>query len=1435
MILGPITRTALVAAHPPWPPWPQPSAVAPDDVGHMAPRSVVGVARLPDEPRLRLTRLPASRRYGIAPPLSRRILPDVKPIDVAAAPANLPILKGRRPRPWSLPSGGKGAFTAEGYYLGPGSVPLEVAVATAPAKPAESDVRNLWKRRKGNQPSPLLLVVLWPASNLQRATVCGVVGDDPAVYSDRDPDQISRLADLALAEPDHHTAVRFLAAYLPEEAGALRNVALFASHHLMGRVRERSDWADLCQQGTKLVGLRREQLVQALGFTIEPKGQAAVLRTAGQARALAVFLDETDSPDLAAPRFNGMTPVSWAIASAAADNIPYVVVTRGPQIRIYTTRVGAGSAGKGGTSAFVEISLPMLTTDDAGYLPLLCTATSLAEGGLFETLLSESQDFAADLGTRLRARVYDSAVPRIAQAFITRHAEAGGGTDDRALAGLYERSLLVLFRLLFVAYAEDRDLLPLRANGLYRQRSLKHTARELADLANVHGWEAVPFDDNATDLWDNVRALWSAVDNGRKEWNVPRYNGGMFSSEVSVSHQGAALAGIELTIAEFGPALLGLLVDESDGAWGPVDFASLDVREFGTIYEGLLESDLALAPCDLTLGTDDTWVPASPRDEVRVAKGEVYLHNKSGARKASGSYFTKPFAVNHLLDQALEPALADHILRLKQLVSTGDDPAATEAFFDFRCVDLSMGSGHFLVAAVDRIERRLSEFLAEHRVSGVLNELARLAAAADDNLKDAGLVTDGIDTNTLLRRQIARRCIYGVDLNPTSVELAKLALWIHTFVKGLPLTSLNHGLIVGNSLTGIGTLDEALDVLDPPDAASGQLSLVRDAVEAALENAGSALARFAATSEATAAEVREARKAHQDAEAAVQPARMLFDLAVAARIGEATVPVAFDVDTLFAAARSGDAAKIAADLAATHFPVAFPEVFLRERPGFDCIIGNPPWEKLHVEEHAFWALRFPGLRSMPVAKMNAEIKRLQIERADLVAEYEAEVATSDALRRVLELGPYPDIGASHPDLYKAFAWRFWQLVRQQGCIGVVLPRAAMAAAGMTSWRLAILDSGEFLEIGLLVNNKGWVFDDVHPQWTTALVSIRKTGMPGDKVAMHGPYHSFEAYQRGMREPAVIIPTAGLREWTTGASLPLIPNLASAGVFMQLRAHPRFDRGSTWRLRPVQGDLNATTGKAHMLMEPQSTAGLWPVYKGGSFNTWQPDTGEVYAWANPAAVTNVLQAKRRSSVRKSNSVFFALGPTWAADKSTLPCLHPRIAFRDVARATDNHTVICALIPPDVVVNHTAPYLLRLEGDEQDEAFVLGVMSSIPFDWYARRVVEQHLTFDLLNAFPVPRPDRSSALWQEVVTIAGRLAAVDHRYAGWANVVGVPVASVSATDKPLLLARLDAAVALLYGLDREQTAILYKTFHEGWDPHERLAAVLAAMDDLVRAKS
>ena len=173
---------------------------------------------------------------------------------------------------------------------------------------------------------------------------------------------------------------------------------------------------------------------------------------------------------------------------------------------------------------------------------------------------------------------------------------------------------------------------------------------------------------------------------------------------------------------------------------------------------------------------------------------------------------------------------------------------------------------------------------------------------------------------------------------------------------------------------------------------------------------------------------------------------------------------------------------------------------------------------------------------------------------------------------------------------------------------------------------------------------------------------------------------------------------------------------------------------------------------------------------------------------------------------------------------LPVMKARIAFRDVTSPTNRRSVIACLIPPGSPVVDKSPYLLRLDGHESDEAYVLGVMSSIPFDWYARRWVELKLSYQLLNPMPVPRPNPTSSLRKRVVELAGRLAAVDDRYQEWADEVGVPVGTLrNEPERSDAIAELDALVGLLYGLSEDRLLHIFETFHRGWDYTERWAAV------------
>ncbi|MDF1596193.1 MAG: hypothetical protein P1T08_08855 [Acidimicrobiia bacterium] len=1303
------------------------------------------------------------------------------------------------PIPWQLPEVGRGSFQACDLFLGKGAHPLEVAVATAPTRPNVSDVRQLWKRRKDNRAAPLLLIVLYQGAHGLRAAMCGPTGDNPPVQDDRDPGQAERIATSALAEPNRNAAIRFLHEVLPEsdsDLAGIRNAGMFATHQLKDGVPTRPDWAAMTKTGQTALNKRGQDLIRSLGFIIDQLGAAtSVLRLEdnGAKTAVAIFLDENETPEGAAPRFGGTSPISHALAQADAESLPYVVLTRGSQIRVYAARKHTGVGRKGRAETFIEANLALLPDDLAGYLPLLFGADALRPEGSFEQILEESQRFASGLGERLRDRVYNQVVPHLARVVAAHHKANGSTVTEQDLADLYELAMVILFRLLFVAYAEDKDLLPYRSNGLYQRNALKTLAAGLADRVNQ---DHTDFDPAATDMGDQIRSLSKAVDQGNRDWAVPAYNGGMFSSDPDISQVGARLAELSLTNAEIGPALLALLVDRTDeDVHGPVDFRSLSVREFGTIYEGLLESNLSVAPSNLTVASDGAYVPAGDRDEVVVVEGEIYLHNRSGARKATGSYFTKPFAVEHLLEHALEPALDDHLKRLRELTDAGEEHKAADAFFDFRCADIAMGSGHFLVAAVDHIEARLSSFLAEHPIPGVVNELERIRAAAFENLGPDLADAYEIEQASLLRRQVARRCIYGVDLNLIAVELARLGMWIHTFVPGLPLSFLDHNLVQGNSLTGIGTIDEALDILVPETGRTGTPSLLRSQIEGWLERAEDALSRLGRISDATAREIRDARAAHDQATEAVEPARKLFDLLIAVRIG--AIPRFEDVsDETLAHPQLKEAVGLASQLGALHFPIAFPEVFSRGRPGFDCIVGNPPWEEVKTEELAFWNLHFPGLKGMAKTLQKSQIRLNRAQRPDLVAEYETQLAESDAVRHALLAGPYDGMSEGDPDLYKAFAWRFWQLSHEDGFVGVVLPKSILATKGSAPWRRTVLPRSH-TTIDLCRNQNEWLFTDVNPGYPIALVEFVKGFADGD-LTIRGTHASVDELLEARRLPGGVLRVDRLALIDPLICVPAVESRAEVELLGALLEHPAFGQPDRpdFRARP-HTELHVTNDERwfsdagdeiynHLNIERHRFARETGAFAHGDFN----------------AIAEDLQRQRMRLARHQRSPFSEMAPEWAANPKSLPARNPRIAYRAIIHASNPRKMWAALVPPRHLLTNAAPYLLFPRGGVTEQAYVLGMLNSSVCDWFGHLRIVLNLNYFILNSVPVPLLRRSERVDRFIGIAAGLAITEAHDWGEWTSIAHDP-----GTDVTSAYAELDAIAFLEYGLEEGHKALVW----------------------------
>lgn len=1288
-----------------------------------------------------------------------------------------------------------------------GDAGQEVLAVNADNAPTASELRRIHRERQGQRG----VVLAVAAVNAKGTWIQGPSNEGLPVGPLADG-QAARVLEaflgerMALASRQRLVGLLEAATRTDGLVGAL-NSGLFATHYLERLPSERADWPERVEASQSLVALRGTDLVRGLGYRSEGLGAGALLLTVDEdpPHAVAVLVDDTEGFEAVSTRF-GASPIQHGLAKAAQARVPWLMVLRGSQIRLYPVRPEVGVGRRSQAETFFEMDLAVVDAQTVGFLSTVFAAGSLVDDGSVDILLAESKRFAASLGERLRDRVYNHVVPDLAVAVAAEMDRLGRGED---LETAYRVTLKILFRLLFQAYAEDQGLLPYGRNDRYTRNSLTTQADDFVERPERM------LDPESHAIWDDLQQVWDVINGGNRDWDVPAYNGGLFASDADRHPDGALISEMRLHDLAVGSALRHLLCDETEeSGLAVVDFRSLSVREFGTIYEGLLESSLSRADQDLTVDPRGSYLPAGPDDEVVVSAGSVYHHNASGERKSTGSYFTKPFIVEHLLERALDPALDRHLEAVRVLLAENDEASAAERFFDFRVADLAMGSGHFLVAAVDRLEAKMAAFLTEHPIPRVVEELNRLEQAAREALGPSAEFHT-FESAALLRRQIAKRCIYGVDINEIAVELARVAIWIHTFVPGLPMSSLDHTLVCANSLTGIGTIEEALDALEP-GRGMGKYSIYADQIDAALTSARDLLRDVANSSEATRAEVRDAYKAYQEARRAAGSASLLFDAAVGLRSELAP--------DLLDSLQEGD---LAPDLRleplkAGHFPVLFPEVFNRPDPGFDVLVGNPPWEQLQVKGLNWWVVRFPGLKGLTNVERERQLERIVVSRPDLVRALDDEIARVDATRLVVESGPYPGLRAGHLDLYQVFAWRNWQLVKDGGAIGVVLPRSAFAAAGTTAWRQAVLDGGSFGELLFLTNTAGWVFDQIDVRYTVSLAVVEKS--TNSPVAFAGPFHSLEEFVEGRSRP-IVVSKDEFVTWSDTFSFPRLTRQQSGEILRTMKSHPSLASTDGWEFRPVQGDLNATSDRSLFDTDLERGDLDLDILTGASFEIWDPYFGEPYGRADGDAMAAHLLAKAKLSARRASSAFSGLRIDGIEDH---PISQARIAFRDVTNPTNQRTAIFCLLPPWVALVNKAPYLLRRQGDESDEAYLLGMVCSIPFDWYARRWVELNMNFFILNPMPVPRPDRSNPYRKQVVELAGRLAAVDEGYQVWADAVGVPVGGLIGEARDEAIAELDALAAHLYGLSWEDVQHVFETFHRGWNYADRLSRVKVHYD-------
>lgn len=1301
-------------------------------------------------------------------------------------------------------------------HFGQGAQPIQIGLAESQGPPSRAILKGLFQDRKGRLPVFVIVAV----SHQDAVTLLGPDPDSETLVLKQSTAEavLNSILDQENEISAYQRAIFLWRSKQTTDMVGFTNNGLFASHFIRTSINRHPKWNEAQKRAAELQHLRDKELITGLGFEISASPSSTLLLSAKsqEKRVVAILLDRSENFEAKSPRLQA-SPVEWSLGVAAQQGAPWVIAIKDSQLRLYPAKDGVGVGQKSQAETYFEIDLLTVDEEKVGLLDLIFSAEALAEGGTAEGLLSDSKKFAAELGVRLRERVYEDVVPSLATEIANQLRTKGHELDSKGLQLSYELTLRVLFRLLFQAYAEDRGLLPAGRNEIFDSNSMKHWAQHLLNRD-----PSIPFGDSST-IWFDLMQVWDAIDQGNPEMQIPAYNGGLFGSDPDLHPTGSLITTLSIPDRVMGPALRALVVDDltEDGVPGAVDFRSLSVREFGTIYEGLLESSLSVADQDLTVDSKGAWVPAKEKDQILAKENEVYFHSASGERKATGSYYTPSFIVDHLIERSVEPALNDHLAKVKELIDTGDQAAAYKLFFDFRVADLAMGSAHFLVAAIDKIESIMRSFLIQpgNNIEHVNAELIRLEEAAKKALgKDEAAYAE-IERASLLRRQIARRCIYGLDINPLAVELSRLAIWIHTFVPGLPMSSLEHNLVCANSLTGIGSVDEGLNALIP-ERAKGQTTLFDGIVEQSLSEAKALLEEVANADEADKKQALDAAATAKQAREAAAKSKMIFDLAVATRNGIVSSGAALtegDLQELYSNERVHTLIEA---LQPAHIPYFFPEVMLRSNPGFDVLIGNPPFKEVVIQELDFWNKRFKGLKGMDSSRQMAQIQAYRDSYPGLTAELEVLKSQIETIRKALGSGPFPGMGVGDPDLYKAFAWRFMNLVRVNGSLGLVLPNSIWTTKGSAEWRREFFKS--FTSDLVLVRNDGqWAFENVNVGYSFTFIGATRN-VNETAVSIRGIFKSKESFLAGRSVEVGAVDSDLILSADENAPLPSLEGEAELTLWQKLLSYPSLSDG---RLSVSRSDIRcAPATEIHVSLDGKT--GVFtsketdhPIYNHLNVDRYTFDRSPgAFNYADFDSYTSEQETKAYALLRRSDSALRLWGRE-RLENIGHPIRSPRITYRAVIHASNQRKSWFCLVPRNTLLTNAAPYLIFEANDVFPQAFVLGVLNSGVVDWFATLKVGLNFNFFILYTLPVPAFIGSERQTRIAQLSAGLAIAGDGDFGEW---TGISEPILDPDKRSAAMHEIDALVAQEFALTEAELRVVF-------DPDNPLRS---SYDDVLR---
>jgi hypothetical protein len=1056
-----------------------------------------------------------------------------------------------------------------------------------------------------------------------------------------------------------------------------------------------------------------------------------------------------------------------------------------------------------------------------------------AKTTVIEQAISESHDLTLEVEENLKAVIYGYAGEDSLFEIMGKAIQKASPKAD--LTSVYENSVVLLFRLLFVVYFEDKNRSLLEIHPFYKNYSLLHIFQSL-------GLE----EPNRDALHDGVFALkrlFEMIDAGAEDIDIPLFNGGLFDPD---------RAPLLLTPKIFDNSTLRVILEKLlfKTRRGETlfdtrrDFKNMSVTHLGRIYEGLLEfsferaSESAVYLEYSSTATKGKTVEAyfddydfqkikkekgfRPLREISVKKGDVYLKSANNSRKSTASFYTPS-----VLSKPLVKASVDHAVSVAN--------ASGKALMELKILDNACGSGHFLVEALGYVtDLALAQLDEDQDLQQLVVEERKKIA---QQLKALNLDYEPEDAQ-ILKRALLKRCIFGVDLNPFAVELARLSLWMDSFVFGTPLSFIEHHVQHGNALMGASVQD----FIDYNATEVKQDDLFVENLSAKFDDLRNVMHELDAMRDTTAIEVERSKELWKKS---IEPKLSLLSRALSfictrrAMIAEGEIDACRSLDKtpdlltqLFGEGKSKSAAlKIVESYAARyrffHYEVAFPEAFARDKKGFDIVVGNPPWDKTKFFDSEFFAQYHSNYRSLKNTE-KATVQARLMESPYIAEMYKkTQRAMEIANEYYKDKAVFPlNKGGGDGNLFRYFVERNLGLLAKNGTLNYVLPSALMFEEGSMALRKHIF-SNCVLSFFYSFENRLRIFSDVHASYKFAMMQIIKSN-PGAEATsvVDSAFYLLRAEE--LEDKARHIP------YSLETVKALSPN---QWALMELRdtddlpvlkkCYEAFPPLSPEWL-DFRRELHMTDDKALFL--EQKVSGSVPLYEGKMIWQFSNTFEQPQYWLDPKKFDKAFESKELHRMAQDLAVSKAeAGKFKSAVRYDREFI--RLGFRDIASDTNERTLIFSLIPKGCGVGNTLhinvpkKYVRSADGhiaiSEMSPIrllFAMAWFNSLPVDWLARFMIQIHANKTYLFRLPTPQPEDEEILSNESYATLAKNALLLSLKASWDDFCDLAaVFNVSANDVPtsskaedILRAQNDKLVAKLLGLDNNEFAYLARSF-------------------------